>query len=100
MNVLVHIVLAFLFLVSLGVGLLAIGAAVGSSRASRLEEGRHYVTPDEVVPLTDAQQRRLVERISDGLIDDFEVWTDDLGFEHIVPVSPRHAAEDRPPPAA
>lgn len=82
-------------------GGLAIMAAVGSSRVSRLEEGRHYLTPTEVAPMTPRQREQLLAKLSDGLIDDYTVWTDDMGEEHLIPkASPRHAAEDRPPPAA
>lgn len=38
---------------------LAIAACIASSRVSRLEDGRHYLTPREVAPMMDAEIRRL-----------------------------------------
>lgn len=74
------------------IGGLAIAAVWGAGQASRAEErSRSYLRPEDVLPLTELQEKRLAER--DRAVADYHVARDEYGNEHIVPVSPPEAAE-------
>lgn len=63
MNAWLALVIAALVLAAVGVAGLAIAACIAAGRADRLEEGRHYLTPQDLAPMTDAQRERLARQL-------------------------------------
>jgi len=57
----IWVVVAIVGLACIGLGVLALAACVAAGRADELAAG-HYLTPEDLAPMTEAQHKRLEEQ--------------------------------------